>query len=269
MVNSSPSHYSYSLRLFPDFVRVLFGRPASLSRAGMILIQGASPAPRIVGAANIPATTPFVLAFNHYDRPGLGAWWAAAEMVRVIAAWRAPDLPRELHLAMAREWWYPSGLGRWLKQPLTAWFFGQLEKTYGTICLPPILGNDQFRGEGMIAIRRALALTRRDPPELIGIAPEGKTGANLALGAPPLGAGLFLLLLTHNTIPILPVGIYEDAGALTLQFGKPVQLSVSSKLARAERDRQAAQHVMCAIGKQLPENMWGVYADAIREDVAK
>ena len=171
-----------------------------------------------------------------------------------------------MRLAMTREWWYPGGLGRAVKQPLTRWFFGQLARTYGMFLLPPVLGNDEFRGEGALAVRRALALTRGEHPQSVGLAPEGHTGAGSALCQPPPGAGLFLLMLTHETLPILPAGIFEDDAdsVLTVRFGAPFPLCASRSATRDERDAQAARQVMIQIGRLLPENMWGAYREEIR-----
>ncbi len=168
--------------------------------------------------------------------------------------------PRDIRLLMTREWWYPPGLGRLVKQPVTRWFFSRIAKTYGFIPLPPVVGLDEMRGQGALGVRQALALTRGESPQLVGVAPEGRTGEQGALCRPPAGAGLFLVLLTHGTIPILPVGISESEDfVLTVSFGEPFQLRVSRELPREEQDRDAACQVMTAIGKQLPEQMWGEY----------
>jgi hypothetical protein len=260
---TTPS-YRYSLRLLIPFLCALGGRRSSLSADTALLLQGAHPSPRVLTPENIPPHSPFVLTINHYDRPGFGAWWAIAVLVTTIAAQRTRE-PREIHFAMAREWWYPRGFGKWVKQPLTRWCFGQIGKAYGTIRLPPALDSGEFRGQGTLAIRGALALTRQENPELVGIAPEGETGAGLGLRKPPPGAGLFLLLLTYDHIPILPAGIFEDdANTLTIRFGAPFDLCVPRALSRDERDADAARQVMVAIGRLLPERMWGAYREEIR-----
>ena len=256
--------YPYHLLLIPA-VQVLLGRPSSISQHCASLLTGAHPAPRALNIENIPPYAPFILAVNHYDRPGLGAWWGAAVVISAIAAHRTRG-PRDLHLAIAREWWYPGGFGRAFKQPLTRWFFGQIAKAYGTIRLPPVIGNGNFRGEGALAIRRALALTRGEEPQLVGLAPEGRTGDHGMLCQPPPGTGLFLLMLTHDAIPILPAGIFEDDtdDGLTVRFGAPFQLCVPHHAPRDERDAAAARQVMIQIGRLLPERMWGAYHDEIR-----
>ncbi|MBI5302579.1 MAG: hypothetical protein HY868_10610 [Chloroflexi bacterium] len=255
----SVNYRTWHPRLVVPFLLTLTGIPKPLSRDAALLLQGAHPAPRALNSENIPADSPFILVLNHYDRPGLGAWWGASLVLATITARRTRE-PREVHFAMAREWWYPSRFGRWVKQPLTRWFFGQLAKTYGLVTLPPVV--EHYRGTAAYAIRRALALTRGDAPELVGLAPEGNTGPGLALCEPPSGAGLFLLMLAHNTIPFLPVGVYEE-DTLLANFGEPFDLRVPHTLPRTQRDREAARQVMTRIGARLPEQMWGVY----REDI--
>jgi hypothetical protein len=252
-------------RLIIPFVRALAGIPSSLTHDGALLLQGAIPSPRAIGVENIPVDTSFVLTLNHFDRPGLGTWWTGVLVLITVAAHRTRE-PRDVHFMMAREWWYPDKLGRTIKQPITRWAFGQISKTYGLITLPPLV--DEYRGQAAIAIRHALALTRGESPQLVALAPEGHTGENGALCKPPFGSGLFMLMLTHDTLPILPVGIYED-DVLIANFGKPFDLCVPRHIARAERDALAAQRVMVEIGKLLPERMWGVYREEIESEVLK
>ncbi len=230
-----------------------------------MLLTGARPTPRVLNAENIPPASPFILAVNHYDRPGLGAWWGASVLFHAIAARRTCE-PRDVRMAMAREWWYPDRFGRAVKQPFTNWLFGRIAKAYGLIRLPPVLEDGTYRGQGTVAIRRALALTRGKQSQLVGLAPEGRTGDNLSLCRPLAGTGLFMLMLTHGTIPILPAGIYEDDDrALTVNFGAPFRLCISRHLPRDERDAGAARQVMIQIGRLLPERMWGAYRDEIRD----
>src|SRR5919109_959659 len=113
MNNSASPRYTYSVpRLLLSFIRVLIGIPSSLSRDSQLLLQGAHPEPRALNIENIPPDSPFVLTLNHYDRPGLGAWWGAATIASAIGTRRTRE-PREIHMMMAREWWYPSGFGHW------------------------------------------------------------------------------------------------------------------------------------------------------------
>lgn len=263
------TRYMYPIpHLVLPMLRVLLGLPSQPSRDAALLLRGMHPAPRVVSAENIPPETPFVLTMNHYDRQGLGAWWGVSVILDAVAARRVCE-PRDIHFAMAREWWYPYGFGRLVKQPLTRWFFAQVAQTYGIIRLPPIIGNNEFKGEGTVEVRHAIELTRGEHPQLVGLSPEGRTGENLALCKPPEGAGLFVLMLTHDRIPCLPVGIYEDEGVLTVGFGAPFKLYAPRSLKRAERDAQAARQFMVQIGRVLPERMWGVFHDEIASGLGR
>ncbi len=200
---------------------------------------------------------------NHYESARVPTWWGGLLMTRAIAAARTCE-PRQPRWLMTREWWYPGGLGRAVKQPATRWFFARLARVYGLVLLPPVLDGDLTRGEGVAGIRQALALTRGPQPQLLGIAPEGHTGPGGRLKEPPQGTGLFLLLLTHGTVPCLPVGWYEDeAQTLRIQFGAPFQLYVPRSGDRQARDRAAAAQAMTAIGRLLPERLWGAYHSTI------
>ncbi len=261
------TRYTYPLPhlVLPAF-RVLFGFSSSIGRDAALLASSIQPAPRVLGAENVPAETPFVLVFNHYDRPGLGAWWGVSVLVHSVAGRRTRE-PRDVHLVMVREWWYPGGFGRLIKQPLTRWFFGRLAKAYGLVLFPPVVQEESFRGEGALSVRRALTLTSGELPQLVAIAPEGRTGENGALCEPPRGAGLFLLALTRSAIPCLPAGIYEDQEQrLTVSFGRQFSLCADRSGPREQKDRQAAARVMVEIGTLLPEKMWGTYRDALTKE---
>jgi 1-acyl-sn-glycerol-3-phosphate acyltransferase len=239
------------------------GQKSSVERDSKLLLRGANPPPRVSNADNIPTQSSFILTVNHYDRPGLAAWWGAATIICAVASRR--DGHDGVHFAIAREWWYAGGLGRAIKQPLTRWFFARIANAYDMIPLPPVLGNNAFRGQGALAVRHAVAWTRGEDPRIVGLAPEGRTGDNLSLCNPPTGAGLLLLLLAHDALPILPAGIYEDESqTLTVNFGSPYVLSVPRDLSRQLRDEQAARRAMVEIGRLLPERMWGVFREDIR-----
>ena len=267
MTRHRPSQYHYSFRLLLPFLRVLQGKPSVLSRDAELLLCGADPAPCVLNAQNIPSDSSFLVVFNHYDRPGLGAWWGIAPFVVAIASHRTRE-PRQVHVMLAREWYIPNGFDHQVKQPLTRWFFGKFAKTYDCIGLPPALDLPEFRGQGATAIRRALALTHANPPELLAVSPEGNTGNDLGLCHPPHGAGLMLLLLAYETIPFLPVGIFQDENErVHVNFGKPFTLNMPQHLSKEERDRQATHRAMVSIGRLLPERMQGVYRQDIQAEL--
>lgn len=247
------------------------GAPASLNTLGARLFGGMIPPPSVTGRQYIPSDSPFILVFNHYENREIASWWGPFLMTRIIAGclerpkWNVSGEnshgdPWQVRWLMAREWWYPGGFGRLVKQPLTRLLFRRLAQVYGFIRVPPVLAGDITRGEGVTGVRQALALTRGAHPVLVGLAPEGHTGPGGALKEPPDGVGSFLLLLTHNAIPLLPVGWYQDeTGVLRINFGPPVRLIDEGTRDRRARDRAAATQAMVAIGRLLPERLQGAY----------
>jgi hypothetical protein len=265
MSTSPRRRYHHSVRMLVPFLGGLLGVHASLYQTCTLMMQDVHSPLRALNTHHIPPESTFILVLNHYDRPGMGTWWGASAIIATLAKFRAD--PREFHGVMAREWWYPNGWERKIKQPLTRWAFAQIARAYDMVTLPPVI--DEYKGEGGIAVRRTLALTRGEEPELVALAPEGKTGANLALCNPPSGAGLFMHLLSHNKIPFLPAANFEDDDqVLTVNFGTPFMLNVPRTLERAQRDYEASRQVMVEIGKLLPERMWGVYREDIRGALA-
>lgn len=260
---STKRYYSYPIRLLllPAF-RALLGVPSSISHDGRLLLSQVRPRPRILGAENIPPASPFITVINHPDFPGLGAWWGVSLVAHAIAERRTQE-PREVRFVMAREWWYPEGWQKRIKQPLTHWFFSQISKAYGMLLLPPVVA--EYKGTGAIPVRKILALTRGDHPQLVGISPEGRTGENATLCKPPVSTGLFLEMLSHNQIPFLPIGFFtENENTLVANFGKPFTINLPRHLPRATRDAEIACQTMVEIGKLLPQKMWGAYCDQVR-----
>jgi hypothetical protein len=240
-----------------------------------------APEPQVSGDELVPADKPFVIIFNHYESEHVAAWWGPFLMTGVIAERRVPKPPSDMrragvensalpnatraepaqvHWLIAREWWYPGGFGRLVKQPLTRLLFARLARVYGFVRVPPVLDGNLTRGEGVVGIRQALALTRGDDSDVVGLAPEGHTGLGGSLKEPPSGAGLFLLHLTHERLPLLPIGWYEDgSGVLTIRVGAPFPLLVPKMDDRRARDRAAATQAMSAIARLLPERLRGAY----------
>jgi len=239
-----------------DFVR---GTRAPFSVLAAEFAQAFFPPPRVLGAQHIPPAEPFLLVFNHYETARVAAWWAPLLAAHVIGAQRV-ESAREIHFVMTREWWYPGGFGRYVKQPLIQWILARLARVYDFVTVPPILDAVSTRGEGVISVRRAVALTRGESPALLAIAPEGRSGVNGTLCEPPRGAGIFLLWLTREQIPLLPLGIYQDGGTLTLHFGAPFILHDARARDRLERDRASVTCVMQTIATLLPDALRGRYA---------
>ncbi len=87
--------------------------------------------------------------------------------------------------------------------------------------------------------------------------PEGESGnADGLVDALP-GTGTFIGLASRRAA-IIPCAFWEDGEQLRGQFAPPLQL-VSFD------DAEIRSQVMIAIGRMLPEAMWGTYAEPIRD----
>lgn len=238
---------------------VLRGTRSSLLPLATRAHQILDPSPVVLHPENIPTNGPFVLVFNHYSTPHLAAWWGPLVAMDVIAL-RRTRAPFELQFVMAQEWLYTTRRGRAVKQPLTRRLFARIARVYGLVTVAPVAEGGYIPGQAVVGVRRALELMRSEPPALLAIAPEGQSGPNAELCEPPPGAGIFLLLLTGEKIPLLPLGIYESSRTLTLCFGVPFTLCDSQRDTRAERDRAAAARVMHALAALVPPEIRAMYA---------
>jgi hypothetical protein len=107
------------------------------------------------------------------------------------------------------------------------------------------------------AVLRTVRLARRLALEggMVGLAPEGMDVAE-RLGRPPQGAGSFIALLVEAGLPVLPVGVTEREGRLSVSFVRPFAPDIPSS--RSELDRTVARQVMASIARQLPGNQGGL-----------
>lgn len=249
---------SYALILGPTWRAIRNGR-GDFDQDAEDLFRHIRPAPKAINTDNIPPDSSFILVFNHYDRPGLRVWWTVIFIALLVHRHRTTE-PKSLQVVFAGEWPYP------IIKPVTHWFSDRVSKAYGLFLLPPV--EPGYRLHSALAIRRLLALMRRNPPPLLGISPEGKSIRSLEIHAPPPGAGVFLSMLANDQLPFLPVGVYEtEEGVLTANFGPLFRLSTSGCSDRSQLDRQISQTLMVAIGRLLPERMWGTYRKDIQESL--
>jgi hypothetical protein len=91
-----------------------------------------------------------------------------------------------------------------------------------------------------------------------------EAGGSGILQEPLEGSGLFLHALSERGLPLVPAGVWEEDDTLMVSFGEPFALSVAKDVPRQERDRQAREQVMVAVGRLLPPAYWGYYSEAIQ-----
>jgi len=267
---SSGPRYAYPPRLVLSIASsVLQGRKRSFSTDAKQLIGVVVPEPRVENPHVIPREGGFVVATNHYCRPGYYAWWGVILVTAAIAGFR--PLSGDIVWLITNRWTYPDPLRRRLATPLTHWFLTRIARTYGFVAMPPMPPQPSYTGEGARAVRQVLTLlaSRGRHGPIIGIAPEGRDSPDGSLIAPPPGAGRFLIHMASHGLGILPVGVAEVAGTLTARFGPPLVLERWPGLDRREQDRRASRQVMVAIGAQLPPSLWGTYRGQIEPIVGK
>jgi 1-acyl-sn-glycerol-3-phosphate acyltransferase len=224
--------------------------------------MAARPRPVVVDDKNIPPEGAFVLVANHYERPGLKVFWAG--MLAANAIFERRETGRTLHWLMTSEW-YGYRLGGIVPVPrwFLRWLFRRIATVYSLVIVPR--SPEQVMGRAA-AMRSILEVVEKEG-EPIGLFPEG-VGKDVLVEAMP-GTGLFLSSLSKRGVPILPAGIYEENGVLTVRFGPPFRMQPPQGAAREERDGLAREQLMLHIGRLLPQHMWGTYTLAIEESLAQ
>jgi 1-acyl-sn-glycerol-3-phosphate acyltransferase len=239
-------------------VCLLIGRRRSFARDGLRLMQ-VNPFPRRVwGLENVPQHGSFVAVMNHYDRDGLHPYHCAM-MVNALVQPRRHGNP-EIRWAFTSELWGRKVGPFPIPLPLIRWVFRRIAKVYGFVVIPR---REELVMGRAAAIRTFLEAIDAGP---VGLTPEAAGSGRLI--EPPVGSGLFMLALARRGHPFLPIAVWEDEGVLSIVFGQPFYLEVDESLPRQERDRQAREKVMVAIGKLLPPAYRGAYAEAIAHALA-
>ncbi|MFN2233296.1 MAG: lysophospholipid acyltransferase family protein [Anaerolineales bacterium] len=202
-----------------------------------------SPPLKILNPKNIPAQGPALLVTNHYARPGFQAWWIALAI--------SASVPLEVHWMMTNAWTFLGPL-----TPLSHWILTRLADVYGFTASPAMPPKPEEIDQRARAVRHVLKISH-SPAAVIALAPEGRDQPGGLLGPFPPGAGRFIEKIAQTCQPIIPIGIYEEAGALCLRFGSPFNLPKAVHTSAEERDQLVGQQVFTAIAGLLPKHLHG------------
>lgn len=231
----------------------LAGRRRSFREEARRMVASLKPPLRVSGIKNIPQSGPCVITVNHYWNPRFFSPWLAA----VVSS----QIPVDIYWTMANAWTYPPGnrLGR-LFTPVTRWAFNRVARVYEFNPMPPMPPRPGDVHERAAAVQRMIAYARRNPYGIIGLAPEGGDQPGGVLGMPPAGTGRLALALAKKGMAFVPVGIYEEAGVLTVSFGQSYCLDLAELDSRIENDRRAREVIMRAIARCVPEVLRGQFS---------
>jgi 1-acyl-sn-glycerol-3-phosphate acyltransferase len=175
------------------------------------------PEPLISGWENLPSSARFVLAANHYQRPGLWIMHAASVVTQAIRKHYGPGDPPVRWMVTAN--WPPVKLG-----PLRFRSPGDLllPRVADALACYPV----SFVGANPAYTARSVRRILREAPRLtrpLGIFPEGVAGMAGKLTAPIPGVGRLMSHLAKHGLPVQPVGISEGQGRLVVRFGNTIE----------------------------------------------
>jgi len=258
--NLSPPNYAFPrLPLVGFGLDLLLGRPRSFLKDSQTVMAANPYRRQAQGLENVPPEGPFVLVTNHYARRGLQPYHFGMFITTVIAERRR--LSPAIRWVITSEWYGyrigPIPIPVWLIR----WLFRRVGKVYGQVVMP----RQASLAVGRAAVLRRIARIAQSEP--IGLMPEA--GGSGILQEPLEGSGLFLQALSERGLPLVPAGVWEEDDTLMVSFGEPFALSVAKEGPRQERDRQAREQVMVAIGRLLPPAYWGYYSEAVQRSLSE
>jgi len=244
------------LPCIPVAFDLLFGRRRSFA-GDSAFAMGNNPYPRrFEGFERIPSKSSFVIVMNHFNRPGLHPYHCAMAVSAAVAQQRAGQ--PELSLLLTSEWYDarfgPIHIPVWF----TRWLFGRIARIYNLVVLPR---REELVTARASSLRRVLSILAGAP---LALAPEGAGSGRLI--EPPAGSGLFLTILSGR-YPLFPLAVWEEDSTLVLRLGEPFRLSMPPDLSRDEADRRAREQTMVALGRLLPRDCWGIYAEAVERSL--
>jgi 1-acyl-sn-glycerol-3-phosphate acyltransferase len=230
---------------------LIFHQKRSFKADSHLALSGRHSPIIVKGRNHIPKTGPYLILMNHYSRPGFIPYWSAFAI--------ASQLNLESHWLMTSAWTSPNEYWNFIKRRVTRVLFTAVCRVYDFIPMPPMPPDPRESMDRALAVRDLLQLARHAKPLAIGMAPEGRDFPGAVLGQPPTGMGRLLAQLSALIKQTIPVGVYEEDGALHISFGQPLIFTNTNSPSKQELDEIISREVMTAIARLLPIHLRGNY----------
>lgn len=227
----------------------LLGRRRELWRDGQELLREAPPV--VHGREHLPEGRRYIVVMNHYERPGLGVWWAALAVNATLG-------PPDVRWIITNRFYRYRLFGRIrVPETLVGSALRLVARVYGCISIERRPEGIGARAVALREMRRTLDAPVVTAPRPLGSTPEAEFGGGQALRDPYPSSGKALAWLSRGELPIIPVGVGDDGERIVLHIGKPFVLAwPGGREARQQRDALAAR-VMREIAAVLPESQRG------------
>jgi hypothetical protein len=233
---------------------IFFGHPArNFAQDAIKFLNSRQPHPLLTGVENLPHDAPFMIVANHHHRENMWIGWIGAMLTEAVYQFRRQNVPLKIVVTDAQRFNFQ---GKSRVFPLSPWLLGRVAKIWNMIPIP----SDPEDSVGHAAtLKHVLGLLKAGEPILFF--PEGDRGTAFGLVEALPGTGTFIALAARRA-QIIPVSFWEEGDLLRGEISPA--LSITSK-----EDSVVRAQVMVAIGRRLPESMWGPYHDAIQSDRAR
>ena len=234
---SYPIPWRSVFNLWPN---MLHRTPTSVDAFSASIVANLPLAPRITGLENLPPSARFVLAANHYQRPGLWIMHPASVLTQAIRQHYGPADPPVRWMVTAN--WPPIKFGPWKFRSPGDILLPRVADALACYPVSFVRSNPAYTARSLRRILREAPLLNRP----LGIFPEGVAGSAGKLTDPIPGVNRLLSHLAKHGLPVQPAAIGEEQGRLLVRFGPTISCAAILEA------RDAAKFTMQHIAEILP-----------------
>lgn len=230
---------------------IFFGFPRrSIARDATQVLNTHHPRPILTGVENLPLDGAFMIVANHHHRENMWIGWIGAMVTEAVNSIRPARTPIRIVVTDSQRMRL---FGQERTVPFSRWFLGRVAKFWEMIPIPADPNNTAGHAA---ALKATLGILKQGLPVLFF--PEGEHGSAYGLVEALPGTGTFLALASRRAV-ILPCSFWEEGEnfeQLRGHISPPITFSSSD-------DAQVREQMMVAIGRLLPDTMWGLYINSI------